>query len=340
MFSPPATAINLLWIAVGTAVMAMALTRGVMTLMARHGLTAQQNKRSSHVGEPLIGGGWSVVLLTLGAWLLFAIPRQPPDIAAFVSALVLAAISWRDDLKLMSPATRLLLQSTAVAICLWLLPANERVLWDGLPLAADRLVTALCWIWFINLYNFMDGIDGLAASETISVAGGVVFVGLTVALAADYLILAAALAGATAGFLPWNWHRAKIFLGDLGSVPIGFLLGFLLIHIALKGYLAAAIILPLYFVTDASITLTRRAIDWLWFEGEPFWHPHKVHFYQRALHPGCTHAHVVLRIVAGNIVLVCAAILSISQPLPALSLAIAAVAILMAHLQALARSPS
>ncbi len=164
----------------------------------------------------------------------------------------------------------------------------------------DIVVTALVWLWFINLFNFMDGIDGLAGSEAAAVGIGLVLfavvgTGRDPGLAA----LAAAIAAAAIGFLVWNWAPARIFLGDVGSVPLGYLLGFLLLGVAADGHWKIALILPLYFLADATITLCRRLL-----RGEPVWRPHRQHFYQRAVQRGLSHAAVVRRVNAANLLLI------------------------------------
>ena len=98
---------------------------------------------------------------------------------------------------------------------------------------------------------------------------------------------AALTAAAALGFLVWNWHPARVFLGDVGSVPLGFLVGWLLLELMARGAWAAAIILPSYYATDATLTLVRRLL-----RGEKIWQAHKEHFYQRAVQAGRSHAQV------------------------------------------------
>jgi len=97
----------------------------------------------------------------------------------------------------------------------------------------------------------------------------------------------------------WNWSPARIFLGDVGSAPLGYLLGFLLLDLALRGFWKIALILPLYFLADATITLCRRLI-----RGERIWEAHREHFYQQAVRRGLSHAAVVERVVAADILLI------------------------------------
>ena len=300
------------------------LTRSFITVATNRGWTVEPNERSSHTTSKPIGGGVAVISVALATWLIFGVPIDPVGLAVLAGAIGLGIISWIDDLIMVSPAFRLSLQIVAVAVVLMLLPVEQRILSDDWPLLIERVLTGFFWVWLINLYNFMDGIDGLAACETIAICLGLVIIGNIIGLPTDMLILAVALGGATLGFLPWNWHNSQIMLGDVGAIPIGYLIGFLLLNLAFKGYVVAALILPLYFLTDASFTLIHRFL-----RGEKFWMPHKEHFYQKVVQSGDSHDHVVLKIIATNIVLLCAAYWSISEPLWAAVVAVAAVTILM-----------
>src|SRR5262249_3508936 len=148
---------------------------------------------------------------------------------------------------------------------------------------------ALLWIWWINLFNFMDGIDGLAGSEAAAIGGGLLlFANLSAAADPDLVLPAAVLTGAAVRFLAWDWSPAQIFLGDVGSAPLGYLLGYLLLGFAARGHWKIALILPLYFLADATITLGRRLL-----RGERVWQAHRDHYYQRAVRHGLSHSAVV-----------------------------------------------
>src|SRR4029079_9862702 len=103
-----------------------------------------------------------------------------------------------------------------------------------LPVAAERLLAGLAWLWFINLFNFMDGIDGLAGSEAIAVALGYLLLASVAGLDSPLRPLALIVAASAAGYLVWNWHPAKVFMGDAGAIPLGFLLGWLMLDLALR----------------------------------------------------------------------------------------------------------
>src|SRR5437763_457923 len=136
--------------------------------------------------------------------------------------------------------------------------------------------------------------------------------------------LAAAIVAAAGGFLVWNWAPARIFLGDVGSVPLGYLLGFLLLDQAARGHWRLALILPLYFLADATITLLRRLA-----RGERIWEAHREHFYQRAVQSGLGHAAVVRQVILADIVLIaCGWLAEEGWDIAGLAMAAAVVALL------------
>lgn len=295
-------------------------TKSVIALMKQKNIMQNINQRSMHHVPTPVGGGWSVILSSLTIWLLVFGVLDEKHAVLLISILGLAVMSWLDDMRGLPQASRFGMQILAVGGCLYFIPADTNILHSDLPIALDRLITAFCWLWFINLFNFMDGLDGLASSGTICIALGIVLIGLTVGIAEPYVALSLMLASAMGGFLLWNWHPAKIFLGDVGSIPVGFLLGWLLIQLSIKGALLAAVILPLYFVFDASLTLLRRVL-----KGEKIWEAHRQHLYQKAALSGLTHAQVVRRILPFNIMLIISAYLSIEHPIIASILALLAI---------------
>jgi UDP-N-acetylmuramyl pentapeptide phosphotransferase/UDP-N-acetylglucosamine-1-phosphate transferase len=323
---------SLLLIVVGGASFAVSClgTRVLVALLHRRAVLDLPNERSSHVVPTPRGGGIAVIGTSVVAWLaLWAGGIVAP--AAGVVALAaagLAAVSWLDDLRSLSPSLRLLAQFAAVAAGIWVLP-HGALLQGWLPPGLDPLAAALLWVWFANLFNFMDGIDGIAGSEAAAIGIGVVLLaaiggGIDLGLAAP----AAVLAGAALGFLVWNWAPARIFMGDVGSVPLGYLLGFLLFGLAARGQWQAALILPAYFLADATLTLLRRLA-----RGERVWQAHREHFYQRAVQRGFGHAEVVLRVVAADIVLIgCAWVAATGGGFAALGVAALTVGVLLVEL--------
>lgn len=313
-------------------IFALFLTKTVIIIAPKFGLLASSNERSSHKGKLAFGGGAPVILITLFIWIIFLKTLNLFSLAVFFATVILAIISAIDDLKFLKAQIRIIFHIAAIFICLFFLPSNINIFPIEFPLLFDRLFAGLLWLWFINLFNFMDGIDGIAASETIFICVGIFLIAIFFSFPDNMNILAIALAGSVAGFLPYNWHKAKIMLGDVGSIPIGFLLGFLLINLAINGYFTAAFILPLYFLFDASLTIIKRL-----FAGKKIWQAHNEHYYQRAEQAGFGHDKIVLKITLANLILVGLAIFSISQPLIAFLIALLVVATLIIHLSQLAR---
>lgn len=336
MMPEPATTAGLavaVILAALTATASWLATRRVLDWLHRRQVLDHPNERSSHSAPTPRGGGIAILVVVLpllaGVFWLYR-PGAPEPLAVIGLTAVLAVLSWLDDLRGLPVVLRFGAHIAAVAGALALMPDTLLVFQGLLPLAADRIVAALAWVWFINLYNFMDGIDGLAGVETISIGGGLFALLATVGAATGSAGAALALAGlltaaAAAGFLIFNWSPARVFMGDVGSIAIGYLLGWFLLTLAAWGYWTAALILPAYYLADATLTLVRRALA-----GEPVWQAHKKHFYQRAVSRGLSHGRVARFIAAGNLFLALIALLSaqtVGWPGRLLCLAAAAVTV-------------
>lgn len=303
------------------------LTRLVLSLLERRAILDHPNERSSHARPTPRGGGIAVVIVLIAAWILIAWEEGPISGLAYWPVIAgiaaLALLSWIDDLRGLSAGLRVGCHAIIVIIALASFPADALVFQGVLPLWADRVASALLWIWFINLFNFMDGIDGISGVEAVAIGGGLYLVTLAAGgVPGLYGVLGLLLAGAAAGFLVWNWHPARLFLGDVGSVPLGFALGWLLLQASTAGWWAAALILPLYYLADATVTLTRRAA-----RGEKVWQAHREHFYQQAVARGLSHAAVAGAVAVIDLALIAAAMASVgaSASLRAALLPLAAV---------------
>ena len=280
--------------------------------LARHAL-ARPNARSSHLAPTPQGGGIAVVAATLAvAW--GAIALLPPflrdEISQFAavaaSAALLAVVGAIDDLRSLPAPPRLALQCVAIGVLIAALPMDLRVL-PLVPWWVERACLFLGLVWFVNLTNFMDGVDWMTVAEVVPITVAIILLGLAGAIGLLPALVAAALLGAMLGFAPFNRPVAKLFLGDVGSLPVGLLLGWLLIELAGKGHRAAALILPLYYLADATITLARRVA-----RREPFWQAHRTHFYQRATDNGLTVPNIVTRVVVVNLALVALALVTVA----------------------------
>ncbi|MFC5421762.1 glycosyl transferase [Bosea eneae] len=298
--------------------LAFALCLALRPLMMRYAL-ARPNARSSHRIPTPQGGGIAVLagtFLALEVALTFipidAGARQGLTLVMLASALLAVVGAW-DDIRPLSPALRLPLQFLCVGIVVFYAAPDIRLLPETLPLWAERGLALVAGAWFVNLVNFMDGIDWITLAGLVPLSGAI-------ALAAGYGIvdpatglLAAALLGGLLGFAPLNRPVARIFLGDVGALPLGLLGAYLLYRLAGTGALTAALILPLYHVMDSTITLFRRLM-----RGEKIWQAHRSHFYQQATDNGFKVIEIVTRVALLNLCLIGLAAISIAVPaLPA-----------------------
>jgi len=313
-------------LAFAVAVLTWIATARVLAWLTVRAILDRPNARSSHAVATPRGAGLAVLATVLPAWALAAAldPGARWAWPLVLGALVVGTVSWIDDRRGLSPAIRLAVQAVAVAIGVAALPGP--VFQGLLPPFADALAAGLAWLWFVNLFNFMDGIDGISGVEATVIGTGVA---LLAAQAGDPALgaLGLALAAAALGFLGWNWPPARVFLGDVGSVPMGYLAGGLLLALAADGAWAAAAILPLYYLADATITLVRRGLG-----GEPVWRAHREHFYQRAVAAGLSHRAVTLRVATAGAALAALALTAAEAPWAALAFAAMVVLLLLFEL--------
>ncbi len=314
------------------AVLSWVATWAVLRSLIRFKAYDRPNPRSSHDLPKPRGGGLALLPVLLIAWIAATgwLGAAPPGFwVVIAAAAVLAVVSWFDDLRSLPVVPRLAVQALAVGFGVAAMDGAGPVFQGLLPPLLDRLAAALLWLWFVNLFNFMDGIDGIAGVEAVSLGIGLVLVGAVLAWPGIQVALPALLAAATLGFLVWNWAPAKLFLGDVGSVPLGYLLGWLLLVAATNGAWAPALILPLYYLVDATITLLKRAA-----RGAKVWQAHREHFYQRAVQGGASHDRVAAQVLACNAVLIVLAVLAARGLVwPALLIGAGAVAALLAILE-------
>jgi UDP-N-acetylmuramyl pentapeptide phosphotransferase/UDP-N-acetylglucosamine-1-phosphate transferase len=298
-------------VALAAAVVSAVVIRLIRPKLLKHAL-AKPNARSSHQIPTPQGAGIAVIAATLAvAGLAFAtITDAGSNFPAtlFGATLFIAALGFADDIKPVPVLPRLFLQAIAVGAIVLASPRDLHLL-PFVPFWIERGLLVLAGLWFVNLVNFMDGLDWMTVAEVVPVTAALALLGLFGELPLTAIIVASALCGAMIGFAPFNRPVASIFLGDVGSLPIGLLLGWCLLQLAGSHHLAAALLLPLYYLADASVTLLRRLI-----RREPFWIAHRSHFYQRATDNGFTVMQVVVEVFTLNLGLAALAAFSITAP--------------------------
>ena len=305
----------------------LALTGVIRNILIKRAVMDVPNARSSHQTPVPRGGGWALLIVLLPALVgaALSIDSDVRHAGLIIALFLLAAVSGIDDRKPVNPAMRLSFHILAACLGAFSFAPTDLLLGGAVPFWLDRTLMILGWAWFINLYNFMDGIDGITGVETISVATGLCIVTAALGISDPFVsFITLILTGVCLGFLAHNWYPAKIFLGDVGSIPLGYLTGFCLLSLIVKGHWGAALILPLYYLADSSITLARRA-----WRREKIWQAHREHFYQKAALVVGAHSKVVTFVIIANIGLIAAATLSVSRPWAGLGVGILIVAILL-----------
>src|ERR1700694_3285910 len=216
-----------LFAVLAAAVLSAGITWAIRPLLLRHAL-ARPNARSSHRIPTPQGAGIAVIAATLvvaGAIIAYVgtIDLKIP-IAVFGASLFIAIVGFADDVKSIPVLPRLMLQALAVGAILFTASTDLRIV-PASPLWIERGLLLLAGLWFVNLVNFMGGLDWMTGAEVGPITGAVVVAGSLGEFPPSSSIIAAALCGAMLGFAPFNRPVAKIFLGDVGSLPIGLMLG-------------------------------------------------------------------------------------------------------------------
>jgi UDP-N-acetylmuramyl pentapeptide phosphotransferase/UDP-N-acetylglucosamine-1-phosphate transferase len=318
----------------GAAVLASLLILLTKPLLVRY-LLAHPNERSSHVTATPQGAGLAVVaavlIVSAAAWLIAARSEVGTLLPVLAGAAGLALLGLADDARALPVSWRFAGQTAAAMLMLLSLPQTLHLFPTLLPLPIERALLVIGTIWFVNAVNFLDGIDWITAAQVVPMTLGIAAIAALGAVPASIGFLSLALLGATIGFAVFNKHPAQIFLGDAGSLPIGLLLAFMLIVVAASD-LVTALLLGLYTLTDATVTLLRRAVD-----REPLFSPHRRHFYQQAIIRGLTPPQVTARIFLLELLLATLAIVAVvnrSAPVDLLLLGLgaAATALLLARL--------
>ena len=298
--------------------LAAAISAGIIMAllpMLQRYVLAHPNARSSHRTSTPQGAGIAVIAATVAVTACAMGLHEPPlDPASlwlvFAATAFITVVGAADDIWTIEVGPRLLLQTLAVIVVIASLPAELRIV-PTLPWWVERVLLLLGCLWFVNLTNFMDGIDWMTVAEFVPIAVGLALIGWLGALPMSGVVVALALCGGLIGFAPFNRPVARIFLGDVGSLPIGLLFAWQLILVAGHGHLAAALVLPLYYLADATLTLLRRVMN-----REPFWQAHRTHFYQLATDRGFSVAGIVARVFVVNLALVGLAVGSVLWPGP------------------------
>lgn len=299
--------ISFMLVAVCSSAVSFFVTAWVRRVAIRRGVLDIPNARSSHAVATPRGGGLGIVagfLIILATLIYQGMFPLLSGLVILAGTLAIAMLGWMDDALRLTATTRLVVQLVIASMAVMGLGGFEQLRvgssvvdlgWAGSILAAIGLV------WLINLYNFMDGIDGLAGAEAVTVSLAVSILGIVMyASQIGFSLAALALAAASVSFVVWNWSPAKVFMGDAGSAALGFAFGTLaLVGEIHQGVPLLVLMLLLgLFVVDATLTLIDRLR-----RGENITVAHRDHVYQRLVRAGWSHRHVTLGAIVINVTL-------------------------------------
>ena len=312
-------------------------TRALITLLPKWGLVDVPEERRQHKKVTPRGGGIAVLIaFSIGFALIDYLWLQSAYTTNLLAPLwVIGLVSICDDIRHVNVAVRLALQLIIAAYLAYTLLLPHQLFHGELSYIPDFIMSVIAFAGFINIYNFMDGMDGMTTSQSVHLSITILiicFLRYDVILHVELVIVIASLVLVCAmAFSIYNWHPAHIFLGDVGSITFGVLMGLALMLIAASGerLFVATIIASMYYLVDGGVTiLIRPEVNPIvrFFKGETIWQPHLQHFFQQAIRKRVSHKKIIAEIILCNYWLMMLAIGALFYPVISLLMAILIVA--------------
>ncbi|QED23404.1 MraY family glycosyltransferase [Candidatus Deianiraea vastatrix] len=288
------------WITIFSFTLSIILLISYIEIGCKFGITDKPDSRRNHKGELVRGGGIVLIFSALFSSLAFFYYTKDSDINSaqlfqILTVFVLLGSSFFiEDIKSLRRTLRFIIQFIAAGFGI-MIAGDKALVFSDIPDVMNYLIVFIGWVWFMNLYNFMDGIDGMTATNTIFFALATLFISsLTPVMNNDEIVLLSK--GLIPGFLAFlilNWHPSKVILGDSGSIAFGFLFGYIFLSMShYVGILIPSLICS-YYLLDASITLIMRIV-----KKENILEPHSKHFFQIALRSGAFSPRQICIIIA------------------------------------------
>lgn len=307
--------VSITYILLGSLSLSLLLSYIAIKLLKKHSILDIPGERSNHKIAVPRGGGiaimvTSIIVLFVCIWLY-----QLNFAHLIMAIMIVGAISFIDDVHGLSPLTRSVFHIIAIITLMQTLPTE---------------VNPYLWLFFVfglyvfmNFYNFMDGIDGSATVGAIHIGFStfiIAFLDKKVLLPKEISVIALVIIGTSCAFLLFNWSPAKAFLGDVGSITLGLICGWLMINLFVCGYMASSVIIPMYYMADSGLTLLIR----IW-KKKKIWSSHSEHFFQKAVRMGNSHAQVTSRIIIVNCILFVLSLLAMHYGIASLIIAVSMV---------------
>lgn len=308
-------------IALSAFILSTTLSKLTIKVLSKKKILDVPTSRSNHKSATLRGGGIAIASTICIAYILYYIYTRDTNLLyVFFGLLIISTVSFIDDIKNLSIKIRILFQGIAILMLLGPIDCFNLLCF---------IIIFLSFFAFINFYNFMDGIDGLDTSEAIHISLSIFILSFIAPnIPTEIRVISLTTCAACLGFIKFNWHPAKIFLGDVGSISLGFICAWMLFNLFSQGFWAAALIIPMVFLADSGITLLKRIIA-----GKKIWQAHSEHFYQQAVRNGQSHDKVTKKIIYCNLALFVLSITSLTYPIISFGAAVLLVVGLLYNLQ-------
>lgn len=305
-----------------------------MPILTRFGIIDRPSARRAHKTPTVRGGGIALVFSFI--FTLFFVDmnasHQISIMPLIIPVAILALVSFADDVREVSIIFRLLIHFLCAYLCVNFFISPHLIFRGEVSPALDIFLCVFALVGFTNIYNFLDGIDGISAMQSIHLS----LTAIILCIIRDKVIInidivfyiSSILLGCSIAFLLFNWNPARIFIGDVGSTFLGLLHGLNLLIIASSSerlFLASSIA-SLYYIGDGGITILIRLC-----KGEKIWEPHLNHFFQQAVRKGMTQREIVLKISACNFILLILAVSSIYVPHISIILSILVTSFILVH---------
>lgn len=306
------------------------ITRFLILFLPRLGMVDDPNEnRRLHKNYTPTGGGIAVIIAFLMGFLILDYRLYDFYYSPYIALpiFIISAISLFDDIRGMSVTMRLAFHLSVSAYVAYELLMPHQLFHGELGLWPDFIISFIALAGFANIYNFMDGMDGLTASQSVHLSLTILvicFLKYDIIIHAELVLLIAVLVlFVVVPFGIYNWHPARIFIGDIGSISIGILLGLCLMLIAASSMrlFVASIIASLYYLGDGGLTILLRML-----KGEKIWLPHVNHFFQQAIRKKMGQSKIITEIILSNYWLMMLAISALQYPVVSLIFAIGIVA--------------
>ena len=270
--------------------LSIVLTYSIREYTLKKSILDIPNERSSHTVPTPRGGGLAIIIIFYIGVFIFKSSIDKELFLALLTALPIVIISLVDDIQPLSSKVRLIVQSFSTILALYFLGGVNTIDFTVFQLSGWwlNIIAFFSILWLTNLYNFLDGIDGYASSQTV-----IIGIGLFLFFSNP---LGLVLVVGSLGFLVFNWHKASIFMGDVGSATLGFIVAVFVFSDTNNGNIYIWLVLLSLFWIDATVTLCRRYLN-----KEAIGMAHRKHAYQRLTQIGWSHSKVVLLSIIFNI---------------------------------------